>query len=112
MMVPPAGFDAILKTTKSRVLIRFAHFGPSPANVPLARLRRLGPCLASNPSKSFHHVIQQRCWITWWCPLLDSNQWPSAPEADALSPELRGLVAHCTVSDDVATPTYAGAPPT
>ena len=26
----------------------------------------------------------------WWCPRQDSNLRPSAPEADALSPELRG----------------------
>ena len=32
------GLDAILKYTKSRVLIRSAHFGLSATNVPLARL--------------------------------------------------------------------------
>ena len=33
--------------------------------------------------------VRRCCW-SGWCPRQDSNLRPSAPEADALSPELRG----------------------
>ena len=52
------GIDAILKTTKSRVLVHFVRFGLSPENVPLARFRRLDPCLASNPSGASFFNLQ------------------------------------------------------
>ena len=51
--------------------------------------------------KSTFYIDKSRCQcsrnvcayrVNVWCPRQDSNLWLSAPEADALSPELRGHV--------------------
>ena len=42
-LVGPTGFDAILKNTKSRVLVRSAHCGRSAVNVPLRHVYDASP---------------------------------------------------------------------
>src|SRR4051794_19209295 len=91
--------------------MRASHCGPGPAPAPTGREREgllagehraaeglwwscVGLHFGWSHTGCLGLVVQALCGIASvlvrWCPRQDSNLRPSAPEADALSPELRG----------------------
>src|SRR5699024_10924238 len=78
--VSSEGFDIRASYRSSGIVSNYLRCWPS--------RRPLGPESQNRPPQLLR-------WAVMWCPRQDSNLRPSAPEADALSTELRGQRVQC-----------------
>src|SRR5699024_10645575 len=79
-LVSSEGFDIRASYRSSGIVSDYLRCWPS--------RRPLGPESQNRPPQLLR-------WAVVWCPRQDSNLRPSAPEADALSTELRGQRMQC-----------------